>query len=234
MKIELKEVISQLTEAICLNDGYRVSALVDTEAESIIGWCVVKIGNNGNITQCSDTYRTIKDLLRADLSEFTKTFNAENVLKDEPDKMSVKDFIEKYCIIDKDRSVLMNGCYLTLYSPNESGEYTFDDKLIKFFIDHGITTVESYRDFSDKTDSRVACIGFSETEHKWYGWSHRAMCGFGIGYVAKTGDSCTTSGWTKEYLDEHPEADLSVPVGFVVNNMCDARRCAIAFAESVS
>ena len=29
--------------------------------------------------------------------------------------------------------------------------------------------------------NEVASIGFSEAEQKWFGWSHRAMCGFGIG-----------------------------------------------------
>ena len=24
-------------------------------------------------------------------------------------------------------------------------------------------------------------LGFSEESQKWYGWSHRALCGFGIG-----------------------------------------------------
>ena len=31
----------------------------------------------------------------------------------------------------------------------------------------------------------VCSIGFCEREQKWYGWSHRAICGFGIGDVIK-------------------------------------------------
>ena len=34
----------------------------------------------------------------------------------------------------------------------------------------------------------VCSIGFCEKEQKWYGWSHRAMCGFGIGSEVKIGD----------------------------------------------
>ena len=79
-----------------------------------------------------------------------------------------------------------------------------------------------------------ASIGFSEKEQKWYGWSHRAFCGFGIGHIAKEGGCHTTSGWTEEYLKEHPEEDLSVPVGFECKTLEDCKRCAIAFAESVS
>ena len=146
-------------------------------------------------------------------------------------KEQIINFIKSLCTRNSKGQVFMDGCYLTLISPKDS--VTLDDGLIKFFIEHEITHVKSYRDFSD-SDSNVACIGFSSSEQKWYGWSHRAIYGFGIGYIAKEGDSCTTSGWTDEYLEEHPEADLRVPVGFEVKTLADAKRCAIAFAESVS
>lgn len=81
--------------------------------------------------------------------------------------------------------------------------------------------------------SGVCSIGFSEREQKWYGWSHRAMFGFGIGDVVKEGDCCTSSGWIDEYLEEHPEADVSLPVGFEAKTLDDARKMAIAFASSV-
>lgn len=32
-------------------------------------------------------------------------------------------------------------------------------------------------------------LGFSESEQKWYGWSHRARYGWGIGDTYKKGDS---------------------------------------------
>ena len=34
----------------------------------------------------------------------------------------------------------------------------------------------------------VCSIGFNEREQKWYGWSHRAIYGFGIGSECKKGD----------------------------------------------
>ena len=83
--------------------------------------------------------------------------------------------------------------------------------------------------------NNVCSIGFCEKEQKWYGWSHRAMFGFGIGSIAKEGDCCTTSGWTEEYLEMHPEErDKVIPVGFEAKTLDDARRMAVAFAESVS
>lgn len=81
---------------------------------------------------------------------------------------------------------------------------------------------------------RICSIGFSEREQKWYGWSHRAIYGFSIGDVVKKGDCTSMSGWTDEWLEEHPEQDVSLPVGFTAGTLEDAKKMAIAFAESVS
>ena len=82
-------------------------------------------------------------------------------------------------------------------------------------------------------DYNVCSIGYCADEDKWFGWSHRAIFGFGIGDVVKEGDCTNSSGWTDEYLAEHPEEDLSLPVGFEAKTMDDAKRMAIAFADSV-
>lgn len=81
---------------------------------------------------------------------------------------------------------------------------------------------------------RVCSIGFCDKEQKWYGWSHRAIHGFAVGDTVTEGDCVAQSGWTDEYLAEHPKKDLSLPVGFVAYTLEDARRMAVAFAESVS
>jgi len=83
-------------------------------------------------------------------------------------------------------------------------------------------------------ESNVCSIGFCEKEQKWYGWSHRAIYGYGIGDVIEEGSSASTSGWTDEYLAEHPEEDVSLPVGFAAQTLDDAKLMACAFAESVS
>ena len=66
------------------------------------------------------------------------------------------------------------------------------------------------------------------------GPSHRAIQGFAVGDAVKEGDLCASSGWTDEYLAEHPEADTSLPVGFVAHTLPDCQTMASAFAESVS
>ena len=81
---------------------------------------------------------------------------------------------------------------------------------------------------------KVCSIGFCGAKQKWYGWSHRAIGGFGVGDTVKEGDCTASSGWTDEYLKEHPDGDGSLPIGFQAKDLSDARRMAVAFAESVS
>ena len=76
-------------------------------------------------------------------------------------------------------------------------------------------------------------IGLCEKEQKWFGWSHRAIYGFGIGDTVKEGDCAASSGYIDEYIAEHPEADLSLPVGFEAKTLDDAKKMAMAFADSV-
>lgn len=112
--------------------------------------------------------------------------------------------------------------------------YTNDDKYvgtvedINSLFDRGIFQIEAFGKNS------VCSIGFNEDEQKWYGWSHRAIYGFGIGHIVKEGSIEAESGWTDEYLKEHPEENLSVPVGFECKTLEDCKKCAIAFAESVA
>lgn len=51
-----------------------------------------------------------------------------------------------------------------------------------FFDEHGIVPEKIKPEYS------VCSIGFSEKEQKWYGWSHRAIYGFGVGSQVKKGD----------------------------------------------
>jgi len=91
------------------------------------------------------------------------------------------------------------------------------------------------RKISTLDGSQKTCgIGFNDEEQKWYGWSHRAMHGFGVGDTVKEGDCCAIPGYDDEYLKEHPEKDFSLPVGFTARTLNDAKMMAIAYADSVS
>lgn len=60
----------------------------------------------------------------------------------------------------------------------------------KFLLDYGITEF-TYN------------VGFSEADQKWYGWSHRAIYGFGIGSTVKKGDIAYEPDSEKDFINNH-------------------------------
>lgn len=64
MKVELKEIINQLSEAIQLDNGTKVSAVID--GNSIVGWTIVTVFDDGTIKPINDkVYKNLKELLYA-------------------------------------------------------------------------------------------------------------------------------------------------------------------------
>ncbi len=124
--------------------------------------------------------------------------------------------------------------------PNQSGIFSkTDDSYIcgtwdefKTYIKKGIT--EQIQSIDGK--GRVAQIGFNPEEQKWYGWSHRAGYGFGIGYKVKKGDLNTQSGYSSDskYYKEDMKKISKYPVGFKAKTLEDCKQLAILFANSVS
>ena len=96
---------------------------------------------------------------------------------------------------------------------NGSGKFhkKYDLSLFKFFAQHGITEIHPLH------GHEVPQIGFSETEQKWYGWSHRAIYGFGIGSEVKKGD-----------------CGYEYPGPKKAKTLEDAKKMAENFADSVS
>lgn len=120
-------------------------------------------------------------------------------------------------------TILMREAY------NPSGDYIGDPKFAFYLCQKmGIQPEKANLSHS------ICSIGFCPSKQKWYGWSHRAIYGFGIGDIVKKGDCAASSGWTDEYLREHPEKDSSLPVGFTAHTLEDAKKMALAFAASVS
>ncbi len=110
---------------------------------------------------------------------------------------------------------------------NDDGKYIGDtDAFRRLVVDREIDPI-TY------DDNKVCSIGKSRMDGKWYGWSHRAICGFQIGDEVKEGDCCASSGWTEKYLENHPD-DKPLPIGFVAETEEDCKKMAIAFASSVS
>jgi len=78
--------------------------------------------------------------------------------------------------------------------------------------ERGLMFLEKYQITEQISSSHnVINIGFSPMSQKWYGWSHRAIYGFGVGHKMKIGDvgfqpSCrdefiyqTVNFWQDEY-----------------------------------
>jgi hypothetical protein len=107
----------------------------------------------------------------------------------------------------------MTNCYTA-----EDGSYVGDPRTARFlFKKLGLTSA-----MKSKPDHTVCSIGFHEDEQKWYGWSHRAYAGFGIGdkvFEENYGDDDTP-------FVQHGSR--------VVKTLDDAKEAAIAFADSVS
>ena len=66
---------------------------------------------------------------------------------------------------------------------NSEDQYIGSEKDARFICDERGIKPE-YR----TPDSGTCSIGFCEAENKWYGWSHRAIYGFGIGSTCKRGN----------------------------------------------
>jgi hypothetical protein len=65
MKIELKEIVDQLTEAIGLKPGYKVSALIDTDNnDKLCGWMIMQESEDGTIAPVDGKkFNNLKELL---------------------------------------------------------------------------------------------------------------------------------------------------------------------------
>lgn len=100
---------------------------------------------------------------------------------------------------------------LTYAVSKVDGCYIGDEKTAKMLAKKGISP-ERPNETCD-----VCCIGYSEDDKKWYGWSHRAIKGFGIGDKAET-----LSPWGSKSSSKKIETDE------------EAKRAAIDFADSVS
>jgi hypothetical protein len=65
---------------------------------------------------------------------------------------------------------------------NNTGDYIGDERVANMLAERGI-----YPELASD-DNKVCSVGYCEKEDKWYGWSHRAMYGFGVGDSVKEGD----------------------------------------------
>lgn len=82
----------------------------------------------------------------------------------------------------------------------------------------------TYSPQEDNDRQRVVSIGFHPQEQKWYGWSHRAICGFQIG--DKLFDEWWDKATDQTLFTQHGEQTIT--------NLDEAKLAASRFAHSVS
>lgn len=115
------------------------------------------------------------------------------------------DYRKEIWTMEGNPSVAMRAVY------NAGGVYVGDEETADFLAEKGIIPEPR------TPESTVCSIGFSDKDQKWYGWSHRAIFGFGVGDIVKDGDC----------------AAKSLPVGFKAKTLDDAKKIASAFAACV-
>lgn len=52
-------------------------------------------------------------------------------------------------------------------------------------------------------EPKTCCIGFNPMEQKWYGWSHRAIFGYGIGSERKKGSCVYSANNKKDFAEKN-------------------------------
>ena len=66
-----------------------------------------------------------------------------------------------------------------------------------------LTKKRGIKHFEKREDGNcVVSIGFNPDEQKWYGWSHRAICGFGIGSEVKKGDCAYQASNELDFIED--------------------------------
>lgn len=73
---------------------------------------------------------------------------------------------------------------------------------VDYLVTRGLTQVQNHHGNEDEDNRSSANIGFSEEEQKWYGWSHRAIFGFGVGDKVKKGDCAYEPTDKDDFLDD--------------------------------
>lgn len=161
------------------------------------------------------------------IEELTDLFASVPKTKADSKKRTLDESGEAYHVLEEFED--MDGFQMDYYESAVDGSYIGRGDDFHDLLEKGFVLIQK----AVPTDN-VASIAYCPKENKWYGWSHRAIYGFGIGDKVSEDDLTNSSGLIEEYRIQHPEEDYSLPVGFVAKNLNDAKRMAIAFAKAVS
>lgn len=118
-------------------------------------------------------------------------------------KKRLTEFIERNAYVGPTTGVGLGDAPDSYLSRIDNSYITFVglENDLKFLLKRGITE-QLQSGFDSKS---VTNIGFNPTEEKWYGWSHRAIYGFGVGSECKMGHA----GFKASNKEEFGKACLS-------------------------
>lgn len=138
-------------------------------------------------------------------------------MRDEEKVLSVRKYKAGYEV--RTVSVKYDGCkaFVAKRAYTPEGDYIGSPKLA-----HSLIVKKGIKPQMRRGQTKICSIGFCEKEQKWYGWSHRALFGFGLGdriYEDAYGDDDTS-------FAEHGR--------FEILTLADAKLAASRFARSVN
>ncbi len=108
--------------------------------------------------------------------------------------MNVKDYLKQVAYL---KFVPLEGC--DDKDVPKSWLSKFDNSYLTF---EGLESDLEFLADREITKELTHGVGLSPKNNKWYGWSHRAICGFGIGSTCKKGD-CHYKGSSIDEEIEH-------------------------------
>ena len=113
----------------------------------------------------------------------------------EATKLEMVKFIERISYVDMFET---SECYYSTLDGSYLTHVGMDD-IFEMLLKNGITDhVQSHN-----IGGNTASLGFNPKKKKWYGWSHRAIYGFGVGYITKKGDCGFTADNPEEMIEDY-------------------------------
>ncbi len=163
----------------------------------------------------------------------SRVLNILWINKNFPIQEAMTDVLKVIKEVDKGNYVLKTELVQVGNTPKDTVEivsaYTKDNKYIgdpkaaKMLDDKGIKP--EYK----TPDSNICSIGYSDKDKRYFGWSHRVICGF------KIGDKLFDPKWKGKLTPDELEKTLYVKRGDItIKDIKQQRQAAINFASDVS
>ena len=114
--------------------------------------------------------------------------------------MNTKEYLDKVAYIDS-----------VDFGLDRAPSKVYKSKYDNSYITHvGLEDNVKYLADREITEELTRGVGFSPKDGKWYGWSHRAICGFEIGAICKKGDCHYVADTPEELINSRADFFLDI------------------------